>query len=587
MITYVNSTNLSKYNALFDKASAALNLSDNDKILGLNDYFSYIEQLKQIDYHYAVLPLDEDVFEINANTRAIAIPKDFQSNGISVQGDEISEIVYFKINRYFDNMDLNDCDIYIQWENASDSNGVHESGVSKEWIRDIESEPEYLIFGWPISSEITKRAGSIKFAVRFFKFNNPNNLSEGLAYSFSTLTANVSVKPALDFEMNDDTVNNALDYQSLIITRLRNSEIIGDTTGAPPTFVVDLPESKTVAAETTATLEAEAKGLGAISYGWYYWNPIEAKKPVETAVFTSKDTSGTINWKQTSYTDATKPEGLVLYRKMSENSYVAYSGTIAQATADNIVLYERLAALVVSEPGVYAAWAQDRTGKNVISEKLQSNTTCVFLREPKVSEPVDAIQNNLAVGGSVSIESHIIADPALNDDENTGKGKEIINYQWYRKTADGTATAVTDGGKTANLSVVAPGRYEVKAWNALKGVSTEEVSGGTCRVTHAPAAPEFKIMSGTQTISTQANINSILKIEVTNLTVDNEDSSDAITYQWYFQTSEIEGQGEDEALPGETGQTFSPSSYGIYYVKVKNTLNGAEAITKSANIIVN
>ena len=587
MITYVNSTNLSKYNALFDKASEALNLSDNDKILGLNDYFSYIEQLKQIDYHYAVLPLDEDVFEIDANTRAIAIPKAFQTNGISVQGDEISEIVYFKINRYFDNMDLNDCDIYIQWENAADANGVHESGVSKEWIRDIESEPEYLIFGWPISSEITKRAGSIKFAVRFFKFNNPNNLSDGLAYSFSTLTSNVAIKPALDFDMNEETVNNALDYQSLIISRLRNSEIIAETVGAAPIFILDLPESKTVVAENTATLEAEAKGLGSISYGWYYWDPVEAKKPTNSAVASSKDNSGTINWRQTSYTDSTKPEGLVLYRKIAENSYVAYSGTIAQANADGIILYERLAALVVSEPGVYAVWAQDRTGKNVISDKLQGNTTCVFLREPKVSESVEAIKNNLPVGGSVSIESHIIADPSLQDDENTGKGKEIINYQWYKKTADGTATAVAEGGKSATLSVVAPGRYEVKAWNALKGISTPEVSGGTCRVTHAPVAPEFKVMSGTQEISTQANINSILKVEVTNLTVDNEDSSDAISYQWYFQTSDIEGQGEDEALVGETGQTFSPASYGIYYVKVKNTLNGAEAIAKSANIIVN
>ena len=49
--------------------------------------------------HFSVLPLDEDVFEIDANTRLIKVPSSFATNGISVQGDEVAEVIYFEINR--------------------------------------------------------------------------------------------------------------------------------------------------------------------------------------------------------------------------------------------------------------------------------------------------------------------------------------------------------------------------------------------------------------------------------------------------------------------------------------------------------
>ena len=82
-------------------------------ITTLEEYFSWISNLGRINRKYTILPLDEDHFEINANTRAINIPASFKKNGVAVQGDDLAEILYFKIDRYFDYMDLNNCDIYI------------------------------------------------------------------------------------------------------------------------------------------------------------------------------------------------------------------------------------------------------------------------------------------------------------------------------------------------------------------------------------------------------------------------------------------------------------------------------------------
>ena len=108
MITKVTQENLAKYTKLFEAASAELtkankwdvaNDANKGQITSLKQYFHYIADLAQIDTKYTVLPVDEDVFEIDANTREIAVPSSFRKNGVGVQNDHIAEILYFKIDR--------------------------------------------------------------------------------------------------------------------------------------------------------------------------------------------------------------------------------------------------------------------------------------------------------------------------------------------------------------------------------------------------------------------------------------------------------------------------------------------------------
>jgi hypothetical protein len=104
-------------------------------------------------------------------------------------------------------MDLNNTHILIQWkvDGVDPSNNnipVTNSGTSMEWVRDIESQPEYLIFGWALDSEITKYPGTLTFSIRFIKLNPSDTPSDGIEdgsveYSFSTLDASAIINKAL------------------------------------------------------------------------------------------------------------------------------------------------------------------------------------------------------------------------------------------------------------------------------------------------------------------------------------------------------------------------------------------------------
>jgi len=82
MIT--KTTNLdSAYQSLFDEIrDKSKNSIDINNIEG---FFGNIERIAQLeDKKFLRLPLDEPMFEINANTRNITVPADFRTNGISV-----------------------------------------------------------------------------------------------------------------------------------------------------------------------------------------------------------------------------------------------------------------------------------------------------------------------------------------------------------------------------------------------------------------------------------------------------------------------------------------------------------------------
>ena len=103
----------SAYQEIFDeireKSEGALDI-DN-----IESFFGNLLEITALDKKYLRLPVDEPLFEIDANSRKIDVPSEFKSNGLSVQGDHLAETVFFSIDRYFDYMDLSTCDISINW----------------------------------------------------------------------------------------------------------------------------------------------------------------------------------------------------------------------------------------------------------------------------------------------------------------------------------------------------------------------------------------------------------------------------------------------------------------------------------------
>ena len=240
MITKIDSTNQAKYDILF--ANAMKDLRKNPEwadveINSLESYFSNINKLlnlknKNVNYcrRYTILPLDENYFNIDTNTRMIEVPASFRKNGVGVQGDMGAETIYFKVPRYFDAVDLNNTDIYIQWQYTNSQNGQSEQGISHEWVRDIESEDDYLIFGWVLGGRITEEAGSLQFSVRFIigqKDNNKNITS--ISYSLSTLTTAVMINPGLNYDIDMpgmvETLDDIISSNFIDTTTKTDSEI--------------------------------------------------------------------------------------------------------------------------------------------------------------------------------------------------------------------------------------------------------------------------------------------------------------------------------------------------------------------------
>lgn len=306
MITYIDAKNAAKYQVLFDKAAALLkekqpsaltstleqyNLTWDDFAIGsLNEYFAYLQDLisaadsEDEKKFFVRLPLDEGVFAINADSRSISIPTSFARNGVGVTGDEMAEIVYFTIDRYFDSIDLanKDISIAIQWS-AKNAQKEIISGISKNFGKDIESIPGKIIFGWPISHELTETAGTIKFAVRFYTIEDIDNQgNRAFTYSFTTLPAEISVQESLNYDLINGSVKE-VDYGQVITGRIRNSGIYDPSIPIPgePEVTTDLyvlsPEGnegrKIVdlpidGSGVDLAISAKPSDIGVVGYNW-------------------------------------------------------------------------------------------------------------------------------------------------------------------------------------------------------------------------------------------------------------------------------------------------------------------------------
>ena len=387
MITVRNHTNQDEYSILFKKATEVLrdqgSINETDSITSLQQYFKYLtdlvhgkgytgenpsSSLQRLEF--AQLPLDEEYFTIDANTRLITVPPTFRQNGISVQGDEGAETVFFRINRFFDYTDLLDTSIFIQWEAADGT-----SDVSAAWNKQVDVlKPEWISFGWVLDNRITKAAGVVKFSVRFVSLNNEEKV---IQYSFNTLTAQVAINPSLNFEFDKLKPNDSIYINAL--KRIKSS-ITGVISGAaqPPIFlkpdptddlqidILDLIQYDEINRQYYNYIEAQAETTtGEVIYNWY-------KEPDSNTYLTNHKTVFRVitssefnnpNEKKTYYAS----KGNDIYETLT---YVKGTGFInsQQEVISEGNVYEKLQQLKVTEIGQYGLKAQTKLVENNSAE---------------------------------------------------------------------------------------------------------------------------------------------------------------------------------------------------------------------------
>lgn len=573
-------------------------------ITTLEEYFSWIRNLGNISKKYTVLPLDEDHFEINANTRAINIPASFKKNGVAVQGDDLAEVLYFKIDRYFDYMDLNNCDIYIQWETPKAADGTTIKSASPAYIRDIESEPGKLIFGWALSDAITANSGTLKFSVRFFQWEDPENVKAGgdkiLAYSFSTLTAQVLIQPSINFDPEKDKYE-VDDVANRLLERLENSEIVGGYAAAKPKFVANLVENPQEGKlgydlnpdthEFELLVQAFSSDTGAISYTW--------KRQALNEDNTTTDTLVEVVPSVNAFVEGDKHnmnKSYVYYKDIGNGKYseIRQALTEKQLLDDDFKVYLKQSKCIADRDGVYWAHAENRITNSSASE---DSNKAAFLRPTYVdisTQPEDK--------GILGEDGYTLSVTASNTDG-------VLTYQWYRDpnhalnfgetppiwgSEETQEAGLIEGATESTLTVTEAGHYRVKVTNTRNLKSKYEFSENS-RVTLPATTPIF---INEDVNITDFRVGALTDDNCPTIQLDPSVDSDGYTVAWYLSNGSLTDPDpkitEETYDKGVTKMSFNPKNFeeiivaastdndidGYYYAIVTNHLNGSSAVTE-------
>lgn len=581
-----------------DVFKADVEYFQSDDITSLDEYFSYIVQLNEISRRYTILPLDEEVFTIDANSRTITVPPSFVKNGIGVQGDEVAEIVYFKINRFFDAIDLDTKDIYIQWRSAAvDEKGNPIEGVSVPWVKDVESEPGFIIFGWPLSSKITQKAGNIQFAVRFYEFNED---TDTLMYSLSTLTQTAVIKPALDFDLPAIILDKTKidDASGMISDRFENTELnSGAVKAEAPVWTKNLVEHIDLTEDAQGfrtvpvdyDVQAISPDAGQISYIWKKYNLKTDDREDIVHVISMRETKDTV-----------RQDGVLYYRQDGE-AYVLYSGTLDPDNDPNGEhpgkVYQKFSTGTLDGVGRYFVIATNRVRQSTATAK---SIECIV---PYPQEPV--IETNLPATGILLAEDYDLTLAPVATKEDAGK----FTYQWYKQAPGEEGFVAIEGGTSATLTIdgtgeespetgaVGDGYYKVDITNNLnKEFAT--ITSGICRVTHTACQPVVSVIGDLNfKLSDIVDENEYLEVNAEIPATSGENCQrvegvDRIEYQWYRYFAGLNGNVEDDvlkadegtyvkdsdkAIEGATNPTFQPNTDGYYFCEVTNVYNGTTA----------
>ncbi len=347
MIT--KTTNLdSQYTSLFEEI--ADRSQGSIKVENLEQFFGSIQEIADLDPKYLRLPLDEPMFEIDANSRKINVDATpFKANGLSVQGDHLAETVFFKIDRYYDTMDLMNTRIYVNWKMGSAS-GRDECTIKSDSILS-----GYIVFAWHIHDKITTKSGSLQFSVQL-------NIEQDdkIAYALNTLPATLNIKEGLVL-VNPEVV----DMQNNIKSILINSSF-GDGTAA----VGDVKWATGDGAGLVRTLDGDFAEV--INLEANNTNGVLSSVPVKLYALAAAGRDARIMYsdsnkapiKQHTYLELTADsiinDDVVYYTKEAEDVYqIATTSEIEAFGTDNAVpLFVAVAEVVLDKVGSYSVNAQ-------------------------------------------------------------------------------------------------------------------------------------------------------------------------------------------------------------------------------------
>lgn len=587
MITKITPENTTKYKALFEKVSEILKLEP--AISTLDEYFQHLNEISLKDPSLIILPLDEEKFFIDGNSRKITIPQAFTKNGVGVQGDHYAEYIYFEIDRYFENIDFGSPSITAVVEFIDANQQKH---FTKAWIKYTDEKSSKVTIGWPITQDVTSKAGSIKFSVRLFEL-------EGNSYkrSFGTLIGQLVVNPSLDFAISKAEIDNIqgkldADVEGEVLRRMIDSPAADYSKDkvVSPVFLFRYKEgtgaTDSCFADAGDVLKVQAIAPGSVTYSWFKdKTPITAERVYKqlaafkenVLIYENKGTDEAPVYRLADVSEETFANGGPYYESYSE--YILPSSKDGETMSDITGTYR-----CVAQNSMYGFSRSSDDAHNI--PEGWTDDDCK-IGSVVVPGPTPFGDDSTMLSGKIEI----VDGGSLTVGVTGATAKDRDTYTWNFTGDDGNSRDIAITGNTCSLLDI-EGIYTASVTRTRNGAVSEPKVLGSCHAYKKPQPVKFIMIDGISIDDSQKNQNFLVPKTATSCTITVKANGKFENYAVEWRKEESQAQdatvkflNTNISEPDENGVfniSFNPSevALGFYYpvVKVSKSQEGLEDV---------
>lgn len=164
-----------------------------------------------------LLPGDETIYEVDLDTRTIAVPK-----FLSVAKDHQAETIYFQFDRFYDRIDLTTKCCVIQYTNAAGNSYIYP--VPYYDIETLSGQGKVII-PWCIQGAATEKAGTVKFAISFYSVD----INHRINYCLNTLVASGEILNGQNTSDLSDITESQVTLDSSLLELLQSLEELANS----------------------------------------------------------------------------------------------------------------------------------------------------------------------------------------------------------------------------------------------------------------------------------------------------------------------------------------------------------------------
>lgn len=178
----------------------------NKELIELANHNSHLADL--YDIQFSTPPSDgrlpdankENTYDIDLTTRTIQAPE-----FLSVEKDHKATVIYFKVDRYFDYMDLANTICLVEYLPPT----LDKKRVPYMYVVPIFDTNSYvlddkIVFPWVLGNPATQEDGIIEYAIRFFRLSD-ETAEPKIVYDLRTLPAQSKILKGLQVNTEEMT----------------------------------------------------------------------------------------------------------------------------------------------------------------------------------------------------------------------------------------------------------------------------------------------------------------------------------------------------------------------------------------------